>query len=430
MQGGMAHRWTDAEAFHTPSTDTELGGAGIADGEPTGHVATTGAHHMGQQIMGSDMWARMGIRFVVADAVGDIVADTGAADAEASPVELMAGTQITVGGQSVGTFYALKAVDQPASIAGDFLAAVRRSVWLATGAAGMLALFLGLVLFRQIVAPIRQVTAAAQAMAAGNLDQRVDVRSRDEVGQLAGAFNQMAGALVRQQELRRNLIADVAHELRTPLSVIQGNLEAMLDGVLPAEPEEIASLYEETILLTRLVGDLRLLSVAEAGQLTLERRPAKVDEVLQRAVELMRHQAEANQVTLTVEPAPDLPVVQVDVDRVGQVLTNLLQNALRHTSAMGQIRVAAEAMKHPGGASEVVVSVADTGSGISAEDLPYVFDRFYRADKSRTRASGGTGIGLALAKQLVEAHSGRIWVESIIGQGSTFYFTLPAIWGS
>jgi two-component system OmpR family sensor kinase len=390
-----------------------------------------GSHMADAQMIGNSVWTHMGVRFVLTDDQGAIIADTGApADAAAgetqpaNPVELTSGTPVTVAGHTVGTLYALNDVGEPASLASDFLVAVQRSVWLASGAAGIVALLLGLTLFRQIVSPIRQVTVAAQAMAAGKLEQQVVVKSRDEVGQLASAFNQMASALVQQQQLRRNLIADVAHELRTPLSVIQGNLEAMLDGVLPVDKEELASLHEETSLLTRLVGDLRLLSLAEAGQLTLDRNPMGVEGLLQRAVEPLRRQAELANVTLIVQAEPELPLVLVDGDRISQVLGNLLQNALRYTGPSGQVSVSARGA-NIGNKREVVVSVVDTGAGIAAEDLPHVFDRFYRGDKSRSRETGGTGIGLALAKQLVEAHGGRIWVESVEGQGAMFSFTLP-----
>jgi signal transduction histidine kinase len=395
------------------------------------------------------MWTHMGVRLVLIDDHGQIIADTAGAGSTAgamanadegastgpetgavasslpAPAMLAAGTPITVAGRTVGTLYAINNVNDPTSLAKDFLAAAQRSVWLATAAAGAVALLLGFALFREIVAPVRQLTVAAQAMSGGNLEQRVAVTSRDEIGQLAGAFNQMADALAQQQRLRRNLMADVAHELRTPLTVIQGNLEAMLDGYLPLELDEIATLHEETMLLTRLVGDLRLLSVAEAGQLALARKPVALEEMLQRAVEAVRREAEAVQVTLALEAPAALPPVLVDEDRIGQVLGNLLHNALRYTSAGGRIAVTATQSTSPDGKPEVVVEVTDTGSGIAPADLPYVFDRFYRGDKSRSRATGGTGIGLALAKQLVEAHGGRIEVTSTLGAGSTFRFTLP-----
>ncbi len=421
-----------------------------------GRAAMMGEHmmesHMADaQMMGSSMWAHMGVRLVLTDEHGQVIADTAGAGSTAepatgteggvgigsgtgavassvpAPASLAAGTPITIAGRTVGTLYAINNVNDPTSLAKDFLAAARRSVWLATAAAGAVALLLGFALFREIVAPVRQLTAAAQAMSGGNLEQRVAVTSRDEIGQLAGAFNQMADALAQQQLLRRNLMADVAHELRTPLTVIQGNLEAMLDGYLPLELDEIATLHEETMLLTRLVGDLRLLSVAEAGQLALDRKPVAPEELLQRAVEAVRREAETAQVTLALEAPADLPQVLVDEDRIVQVLSNLLHNALRYTSAGGRIEVTAARGSSPDGKPEVMAEVADTGSGIAPADLPYVFDRFYRGDKSRSRATGGTGIGLALAKQLVEAHGGRIEVTSTLGAGSTFRFTLPAV---
>lgn len=419
-----ANNWGAADAQEMQSSTPDA---------PASHDMM-GSHMADAQMIGNSVWTHMGVRFVLTDNQGEIIADTGtpvdAAAGETQPADLgklTSGTPVTVAGHTVGTLYALNDVDEPASLASDFLAAVQRSVWLASGAAGIVALLLGLTLFRQIVAPIRQVTVAAQALAAGNLEQQVEVKSRDEVGQLASAFNQMAGALVQQQQLRRNLIADVAHELRTPLSVVQGNLEAMLDGVLPVNKDELTSLHEETLLLTRLVGDLRLLSLAEAGQLMLNCKPIAVGDLLQRTVEPLRPQTELSQVTMVVEAEPDLPLVLVDWDRISQVLGNLLQNALRYTGSSGQVSVSAVRGANDGNKCEVVVSVADTGTGIAAEDLPHVFDRFYRGDKSRSRETGGTGIGLALAKQLVEAHGGRIWVDSQPGLGATFRFTLPSV---
>jgi signal transduction histidine kinase len=237
----------------------------------------------------------------------------------------------------------------------------------------------------------------------------------------------MADALVQGQQVRQHMIADIAHELRTPLSVVQANLEAMLDGVLPTNTQEIASLHEEILLLSRLVGDLRLLSLAEAGQLKLERTATDPAQLVHRVVDRMSVQAEAVRVTLTAEVASPLPAVHVDADRVGQVLTNLVDNALRYTPADGRVVVRAYTDIEDGARPAVVFAVADTGSGIAPDELPYVFDRFYRPDKSRSRASGGSGLGLAIVKQLVEAHGGRVWVTSRPERGTTFLFTMPCL---
>jgi len=248
----------------------------------------------------------------------------------------------------------------------------------------------------------------------------VEVQSEDEIGELAQAFNAMADGLARLEELRRNMVSDVAHELRTPLSNIRGYLEAVRDGVVEPRPEVIASLYEEAMLLNRLVDDLQELSLAEAGQLRLERRPVAPADVVNKATEAARAQAAAKGIALQVDLPEGLPLVDVDSQRIGQVLGNLLSNALTHTPSGGKVVITAQARQ-----SDVELRVGDTGEGISPEHLPYIFERFYRADKSRSRATGGTGLGLSIARQLVEAHGGRISVASQAGRGTTFTFTLP-----
>jgi signal transduction histidine kinase len=377
-------------------------------------------------------WAWMGIRLLLADGQGTVIADSAGVrlGERLEPEEMSVGTPVEVDGRPVGTLVAVTSLADEVTPASGYLHTLYLSIWLSSITAGGLSLLLGLLLFRQIVAPIRAVTAAARRVAAGHLDQRVPVKSRDEVGQLADTFNQMADALVHDQQLRQQMIADIAHELRTPLSVVQANLEAMLDGVLPANSQEIASLHDEVILLTRLVGDLRLLSLAEAGQLKLECSPTDPAELLHRVVERMSVQAESLHVMLTADVASHLPLIDVDADRIGQVLTNLVGNALRYTPAGGEVVVracteTASEIDEDGAHPSVVIAVADTGSGIAPDELPYIFDRFYRPDKSRSRASGGSGLGLAIVKQLVEAHQGRVWVESQPERGTTFFFTVP-----
>ena len=280
---------------------------------------------------------------------------------------------------------------------------------------------LGVFVSRLLTAPLARLTGAAQAIAAGDLSQRVDVRSKDEIGDLGTAFNGMAASLAEAETLRRNLIADVSHELRTPLTIIQGNIQAILDGVYPLEMAQMAGLYDETRLLTRLVDDLHDLALADAGQLRLERTPVNVSDLARTAVGQFDPVAEAAGVKLTLETSEDVPEVLGDADRLAQVLRNLLSNAIRHTPAGGQV-----VMRVERAGEQVTIQVADTGSGIAPEDLPHVFDRFYRGDKSRSRRGGGAGLGLAITRQLVTAHGGQIAVASTPGLGTTFTISLPA----
>jgi signal transduction histidine kinase len=277
-----------------------------------------------------------------------------------------------------------------------------------------------LLLSRRILQPVESLAHAARGLSHGDFSQRVDVRSKDEFGELAKTFNSMAEDLERTEQLRRNLVADVAHELRTPLSNIQGHLEAIRDGLLPPEPATFDSIYEEVLLLARLVEDLQELTLAEAGQLTLVRQSADVAEIVRRAVAAAQPPAEAKGLTLETKLPDGQATAEVAPERIGQVLRNLLSNAITHTSDGGRITVD---LQDEG--DELHIGVADTGAGIPPEDLPYVFERFYRADPSRVRATGGAGLGLTIARRLVEAHGGTIGVESEVGKGSRFTFTLP-----
>jgi signal transduction histidine kinase len=301
-----------------------------------------------------------------------------------------------------------------------FLDPTNRTLVIITVVAGLCAVFLIVGVSRRALAPVEALTSAARKMEAGDLSQRVEVASRDEIGDLAHAFNSMADGLAQLEELRRQMVTDVAHELRTPLSNIRGYLEAVQDGVVEPDRGVIDSIHEEAMLLHRLIEDLQELSLAEAGQLRLERKPATCADIVDGAVEAAGPQAAAHDLTLTVDVPQDLPLVDADPQRIGQVLRNLLRNAITHTPRGGEISITA----HTEG-EWAVVSVQDTGAGIAGEDLPHIFDRFYRADRSRSRATGGAGLGLAIVRQLVEAHGGRIEVESEVGEGTRFTFTLP-----
>ncbi len=379
-----------------------------------------------------------GERTVLADGEGQIVADSAnkligqtVAQDWADPVALIRQRGVLVGAVYVDP---LGLADDPQREA--FLAGINRALLLAAVVAGLAAVLLPVGLSRRIRRPWETLTAAARRMEGGDLSQRVEGQSNDEIGELARAFNAMADGLTRLEDLRRSMVSDVAHELRTPLSNIRGYLEALQDGVVEPKREVIDSLYEEAMLLNRLVDDLQELALAEAGQLRLERQPVAPADLVNRAMEAARAQAAAGGITLQADLPADLPLVDVDPQRIGQVLGNLLTNALTHTPSGGEVVVSArrcpEPCPEPGrrvveGAreSEVELIISDTGEGILPEHLPYIFERFYRADRSRSRATGGTGLGLAIARQLVEAHGGRIEVESQLGQGTVFTFTLP-----
>ncbi len=408
-----------------------------------GHEMMMGEGMMGEGMMGGitagemvEMMRGSGMgvdRVVLTNAEGVVVADTANEQVgQRHPDEHLAvGQPIVVADRRVGTVLVGSMIEPALNpLDADFLHSVNLAVFLAAIAVGWLALILGSLLFFKITRPVSEVTAAAEALASGDLIQRVPVRSQDEVGRLAGSFNSMADSLVRQETLRRNMVGDIAHELRTPLSLMQGNLEAMLDGYYELSPQNIELLHQDTLMMARLVDDLRVLSLAEAGQLTLEHSELDMGELVLRVSESFRVQASDNNVIITTSTKPDLPVVSGDEQRLVQVLGNLLVNALQHTPAAGEVNVRCTVICEKDGVGEgndwVQVSVRDTGEGIPKEDLTNLFERFYRTDKSRARGSGGTGLGLAIAKQLVEAHGGRIWAESEgSGKGSVFSFVLP-----
>jgi two-component system OmpR family sensor kinase/two-component system sensor histidine kinase BaeS len=364
----------------------------------------------------------MGSNLAVADTRGRVLASrTGELAGETLPKSVLdQGTPLVVGGQQVGTLLNIHAADVVLDPQGEaFLARVRTSLlWAGLGAV-LLSLLLGVLLSRLLTAPLARLGAAAQSVAAGDLSQRVAVTAGDEIGDLGRAFNDMAESLGKAETLRKNLIADISHELRTPLTVVQGDLQAILDGVYPLDMAQVTSLYDETRLLTRLVDDLHDLALADAGQLRLERTPVDLAELARSAAGPFMPVAEAAGVRLAVETGGDA-VVDGDPDRLSQVLRNLMSNAVRHTPAGGRVTIRVRSSD-----GTAVLEVADTGTGISAEDLPYVFDRFYRGDRSRSRTGGGAGLGLAIARQLIAAHGGSIGVASEAGGGTTFTVRLP-----
>ena len=270
-----------------------------------------------------------------------------------------------------------------------------------------------------ITRPLRQLSRAAEKIRQGDLKQEVPVETRDEVGQLAGVFNQMSAELAANEKNRQELLANIAHELKTPLAVLQGHLESMLDGVEQPAPEKLFSMQEEVMRLTRLVGDLRDLSLAQVHRLELHLQPVDLNEKMQRAADMLEPLLEEKQLRFVRELAPGLPERKLDPDRLNQILYNLITNAIRYTTPGTAILLKTEQA-----GEKVRLTVADEGPGIAPEDLDHVFEQFYRGDKSRTRDSGGSGIGLSLAKSLVEAQGGHIEARNRAQGGAEFVLEL------
>lgn len=330
---------------------------------------------------------------------------------------------IIVDGRQVGTLVISVVDDEEAFPVGSV---DRRTILLGIIGAGaglmIILLVLATIFSRQLSTPLRHISAAAHAIAAGDHSSRVQPANVRELADLAASFNRMAAALQQADQQRRQLTADIAHELRTPLSIIKGRLEGIQDGVYEADDEQIAALLAEVALLERLINDLHLLALADAGQLPLYRETVSPVMLVNEAIRSFTQSATERKVALTTTIPSDLPDVDVDPQRIAQVLGNLISNALRHTPPGGEINLAVTA-----DADNVTFHVRDTGSGIDPADLPHIFDRFYRSDRSRTRSSGGAGLGLAIARRLVEAHGGQIWATSELGRGTTVSFRVPVV---
>ncbi|MCH8816897.1 MAG: HAMP domain-containing histidine kinase [Chloroflexi bacterium] len=312
---------------------------------------------------------------------------------------------------------ALAAEPQLSELAASFN---RSLLWsgLAAAAAGI-----GMVAFttRRALAPVHHLSVAAARVAEGDLSQRVEASAGSELGDLGLAFNHMADALEDAESERRRLVADIAHELRSPLTNIQGYLEAIKDGVLEPDERTIETIYSQTKHLGALVEDLRLLALVEAGSLRLELTETDLSELVSEATEAFRPRAADRSITLHVTAAEGMPPARLDPTRIRQVVSNLVENAITHTPDGGRVDVKADLA----GESSALITVSDTGAGISPQDLPHVFDRFYRVDPSRDRVTGGAGLGLTIVKRLVEVHGGVINVTSQPGEGTTFTFQIP-----
>ncbi len=392
---------------------------------------------IGRALAAGGMGGGSGQRVILADTAGVVFVDTHSEllGKQLSDNELKNGAAVTLNGSAIATVLVTpNEFEGTSSPAAEFLASVNRSILIAALVAGTVALLLGAFLFFQITAPLRQLKEASHAIAQGDLSRRVTIRSKDELGDVGQMFNHMADSLVKSEEQRHNMVADIAHELRTPLTVIRANLEGFMDDVLPLDMEHVRALYSETLLLNRMVDDLRLLSLVEAGELKLECGPTDLAALVEQVIKRLQPQAGQKGLVLEGDVADALPAVWADPDRLTQVINNLTANAMRYTPQGGRIIVSLT--PSPDHAETLLLAVTDSGTGIDPQALPNVFERFYRADKSRARTSGGSGLGLAIVKRLVEAHGGKIEVFSPVfrdtdgqGYGTRFVVTLPAYRG-
>jgi two-component system OmpR family sensor kinase/two-component system sensor histidine kinase BaeS len=375
-------------------------------------------------MMGGIMGMMSG-RLQILDDTGQVVADSFTAPG-ALPLNSQSTRQwpLVVDGQQVGTLLVegsmmgMSGVDDQTILTG-----VTRAVLIAGLVAGAVALLMGGLLVHQITQPLAGLTQASGRIAAGDLSVRVPFRSHDELGDLAVTFNRMADSLETQKTLRKNFMADIAHELRTPLAGIQGTVEALQDGIFPLTVENLLPIHDEVTLLNRLVEDLRTLANAEAGNIALDLALLSLEDLAERQVNTFQYRAAEHHIDLRLEIQESLPSISGDGQRLSQVLSNLIDNALRHTPDGGTVCVCVQPAYNG-----IQLIVRDTGTGIPSTDLPHIFDRFYRVDRSRSRETGGSGLGLAIARQLVEAQGGRIWANSPPpGQphGAEFHVVLP-----
>jgi len=301
----------------------------------------------------------------------------------------------------------------------SFLDALNKLLVIAAGVAGLLSFVLGTYLAKRLSSPISRVIKTAEQIARGNYHDRITGQSdMQEIVELTSTVNALAETLGRQEILRKRLTADVAHELRTPIANLQSHLEAMIDGIWKPDPERLKSCHDEAVRLSKIVGDLETLARYDGENVLLNKERFDLSELVKKTLSSFENEFLSRKIALVTDLTEQY--LEADRDKIAQVMVNILSNALKYTPEGGKVEIASA-----GDEREVRVSVKDTGIGISQEDLPYIFERFYRADKSRSRATGGSGIGLAIAKSLAEAHGGTISVSSRPGFGSEFIVALP-----
>ncbi len=369
-------------------------------------------------------WDARRVLFTIADTEGVIVFGGGpdAIGRVLSRKDLRNGVVIAIDGENVGWLLFTPQIDRwmPGTLEGDFLLNINQAILISAAMATAIALVIGGILAYSMTRSLRELTAATHEIADGKLGYQVQVRSKDEFGTLADSFNQMSRELALSNDLRKRMTADIAHDLRTPMSVIMGYTEALSDGKLTATPELFNVMHTEAQHLSHLIDDLKTMVLADAGELPLTVQEVSPSVLIKRTAEAYRVQADKANIDIVTHSIDQLPNIEVDVERMVQVLGNLMTNAIRYTPECGEIVLSAEVS-----AGGVVIQVADNGAGIPAEDLPNIFERSFRGDRARRQAEGETGLGLAIAKSLVEAQGGKLSVTSEVSRGTTFTIWVP-----
>jgi signal transduction histidine kinase len=360
--------------------------------------------------------------FTLADQSGKVIASNGRyKSGDQIPIEeLEVGVPLKEDGQVIGILVPVRVPFEGNQRELEFINRTNLTLLYSALIGTVIALLLGIFLSRTLTRPIRELTIATHAISEGDLTQQVPIRSKDELGELGKAFNKMSTELSRSVNARKQMTADIAHELRTPLSLILGHAEAVHDGVLPPTKENFEIIREEAERLEHLVDDLRTLSLADAGELSITTQSTEAGQLLQEVSSLYRIRAKKKNIKLDLDVASPLPALEVDPGRMTQVITNILDNALRHTPENGRISLSAKKIK-----DQVELAIQDSGPGLSPEDISRIFERFYRADAARQREDGGSGLGLAIAKSIVMAHNGQLSAESETGKGLKIKIALP-----
>ena len=362
--------------------------------------------------------------FALADPNGTVVFSNGKYNPgdKLSDSDLKSGTIIKEDGKTIGIYVPLRIPFQGRPRELEFIDRINLTLFYGALIGAVLAWVLGIIISRTLTRPIRELTQATHAISDGDLSQQVPVRTRDELGELAQAFNKMSNELSRSVNARKQMTADIAHELRTPLSLILGHAEAVHDGVLPPTRENFEIIREEATRLEHLVNDLRTLSLADAGELAINPQIIEPERLVNEVASVFQYETSRKNISLDVDIDSPLPAIEVDPGRMTQVLTNILDNATRHTPEGGRILLHARQVEN-----QVELSVQDSGPGVPAEVLERIFERFYRTDSSRQRDGdiGGSGLGLAIAKSIVQAHGGQLLAKSEPGQGLKIVISLP-----